>query len=190
MTPSTTDRPEMSTDEFEEIALRAPETVWLEFLRGKLKVKPARDGNGCETVAWLNRYFLERLPELRLYQMRGLRVGSRGADRIRPDGVLAPYRHYIGTGEWAEPDGVLMIVEVISRDVDQRTRVEKSQGYAAAGIPVFLLVDRDAHSVTVHSDPEDGVYRSLTTRPYGTEVELPDPVGITLPTEQLKAYAD
>ncbi|MEW1722358.1 Uma2 family endonuclease [Streptomyces sp. NPDC093109] len=35
----------------------------------------------------------------------------------------------------------------------------------------------------------DGVaYRSMTTRPFGAVVELPDPVGITLETEKLKDY--
>lgn len=38
-------------------------------------------------------------------------------------------------------------------------------------------------------DEFDGIYRSLTTRPYGTPVELPAPVGFTLETEKLKKFA-
>ncbi|SER50058.1 Putative restriction endonuclease [Streptomyces qinglanensis] len=48
-------------------------------------------------------------------------------------------------GEWADPAGVLMTVEVTSydSDTDRRDRQEKPAAYAAAGIPVCLLVDRD-----------------------------------------------
>lgn len=63
-------------------------------------------------------------------------------------------------------------------------------GYAAAGIPVYLLVDREACSVTVLTEPEKGTYRSATTRPFGAVVELPEPVGFALDTEKLKEYAD
>jgi Uma2 family endonuclease len=85
-----------------------------------------------------------------------------------------------------------MVVEVTSRDrdADRRDRIEKPDGYAAAGIPVYLLVDRDTDSVTVHCDPEGGIYRSLTTRAFGAAVELPDPVGFTLDTQKLKDFAD
>lgn len=85
-----------------------------------------------------------------------------------------------------------MAVEVTSRDTDtnRRDRIDKRDGYAAAGIPVHLLIDRDASSLTVHAEPEKGEYRSVTIRPFGAVVELPDPVGITLETEKLKDYAD
>ncbi len=98
----------------------------------------------------------------------------------------------MGKGEWAEADGVLMVVEVTShdRDADRRDRAEKPDGYAAAGIAVYVLVDRDQDSVTVYADPEGGVYRSATTRAFGALVELPDPVAITLETEKLKHFAD
>ncbi|WP_434976410.1 hypothetical protein [Streptomyces puniciscabiei] len=65
------------------------------------------------------------------------------------------------------------------------------RGYAAAGIPVHLLiVDRDSATVSVYSEPKDGRYLQCSTRPWGATVELPPPVGITLDTEKLKDYAD
>ncbi|MHA5052748.1 hypothetical protein [Streptomyces sp. SD15] len=44
--------------------------------------------------------------------------------------------------------------------------------------------------MTVCADPEGGAYRSLTTRAFGSMMELPDPVGFTLDTEKLKDFAD
>lgn len=192
MTPRTTDRPQMSVDEFEELARRAPEMVRLEFISGKVQVKSVRDGNHGEIVKWLQKRCMQFRPELWLYAEQGLCVDMYRKGRARPDGALAPDDYFVGQGEWSGAEGVLMAVEVTSRDADteQRDRVEKRDGYAAAGIPVYLLVDRDVSSLTVHAEPEKGEYRSVTIRPFGAVVELPDPVGITLETEKLKDYAD
>jgi Uma2 family endonuclease len=193
MTPKTTaDRPEMLVEEFEQIARTAPETVRLEFINGKIEVKAVPDGNHDEIVMWLLRRCMQHRPELALYPERGLRIETYRKGRARPDGTLAPKGHFAGHGEWADPDGVLMTVEVTSHDPDtgRRDRHEKRDGYAAAGIPVYLLIDREDLSVTVFSEPEDGKYRSITSRPFGADIELPAPVAITLHTEKLKDYAD
>jgi len=68
-------------------------------------------------------------------------------------------------------------------------RGAKADGYAAAGIPVHLLVDRDGHELVVHSHPERGRYRDVhRTAGLGEELLLPEPVGVRLDTEALKAY--
>ncbi|AQU67322.1 Uma2 family endonuclease [Streptomyces niveus] len=192
MTPRTTDRPQMSVEEFEELARRAPEMVRLEFINGKVRVKPVPDGNHGEMVMWLLKQCMRQRPELSLYPEQGLKVEAYRKGRARPDGVLAPEENFVGQGEWVEPAGVLMAVQVTSRDTDtnRRDRVEKPYGYAAAGIPLHLLGDRDARSLTVHAEPKNGEYRSMSTYDFGEVVRLPDPVGITLETEKLKDYAD
>ena len=58
----------------------------------------------------------------------------------------------------------------------------KTHAYAACGVGVYLLVDRDDDSVTVHSDPTGDRYRSILTLGYGHTVELPG-IGITLNTD-------
>jgi Uma2 family endonuclease len=190
MTP-TADRPQLLVEDFEQLAHTAPETVTLELINGKLEVKPVPDGDHGEIIMWLLMQCMQQRPELALYPEQGLKTDRYRKGRARPDGALAPRGYFVGQGEWTDPDGVLMTVEVTSHDGDtnRRDRVEKCDGYAAAGIPVYLLVDRDECTVTVHAEPEGGKYRSRTTRPYGAVVELPEPVGITLETEKLKYYA-
>lgn len=192
VTPSTADRPQMLVEEFEELARHAPESARLEFLNGRIGVKPMPDGNHAQIVAWLLKRCMQYRPELFLFPEQGLQIQAYRKGRARPGGALAPEEYFAGKGEWAEPAGVLMVVEVTShdRDADRRDRIEKPDGYAAADIPVYLLVDRDTDSVTVHCDPEGGVYRSLTTRAFGAVIELPDPVGFTLDTQKLKDFAD
>jgi Uma2 family endonuclease len=182
----------MSIDEFEELARRAPENVRLEFINGKVQVKPVPDGTHGTIVMWLLKRCMQQRPDLELYMEQGLKVEAYRNGRARPDGALVPEEHFLGQGEWADPAGVLMTVEVTSRDhdTDRRDRIEKPDCYASAGIPIYLLIDRDECTVTVHFEPKDGSYRSRTSRPFGAVMELPQPVGITLETEKLKDYAD
>ncbi|MFE3579906.1 Uma2 family endonuclease [Streptomyces vinaceus] len=177
----------MTLDEFETLEHGAPETVTLEFIGGRLAVKPARDGDHGTIVMSVLRQCMEQRPELGLYTGRGLVVEPDRAGRVRADGALAPLGTFAGHGEWSHPAGVLMVLEVTSRDpvANQRIRSQKRDGYAAAGIPVFLLIDRDQDTLTVHSEPEGGTYRLDPAFPYGAAVEVPAPVGITLDTRPL-----
>ncbi|MFI9239222.1 Uma2 family endonuclease [Streptomyces sp. NPDC053079] len=192
MTPRMTAQPLLSIEEFEELAHRAPETVRLEFINGKVEVKPVPDGNHGTVAVWLAKQCMQQRPDLSLYQEQGLKVEAYRKGRARPDGALVPDDHFAGQGEWAEPDGVLMAVEITSHDSDtnRRDRLEKRDGYAAADIPVYLLVDREQCVVIVHTEPKQGGYRSVITRSFGEKVEIPAPVGLVLETEKLKDYVD
>ncbi|MFI8099614.1 Uma2 family endonuclease [Streptomyces sp. NPDC086023] len=178
------DTAQMPVEDFEELAHTAPETVQIEFINGKLEVRPPTDGTHGEIVRWLVRLCFELRPDLGLYQTLGLVTERSRTGRYRPAGVLA------GSGEWAAPDGALMTVEVSPHRParDRRDFREKRDGYAAAGIPVYLLVDRAAQELIVYAEPARGKYAQLTTYPYGAQVKLPSPVAITLDTEKLKDY--
>ncbi|MFG2822115.1 Uma2 family endonuclease [Kitasatospora sp. NPDC048365] len=192
MAVMTTDRPQMTLEAFEAIAITAErEDVTLEFINGRVGVKPVPDGDHGEIIMWLLERCLQQRPDLRLHPEQGLRVETYRSGLARPDGSLVPRRTFAGQGEWSDPSGVLMVVEITSfdPDTDRRDRVEKPVAYAQSAIPVYLLVDRDADAITVHSEPEDGRYRSVVTLSYGHTVVLPEPVNITLDTDELKDFA-
>ncbi|MEU3753836.1 hypothetical protein AB0H17_13880 [Streptomyces olivoreticuli] len=67
----------LSTEEFEELARAAPETVWLELIGGKLEVKPALDGDRGTIVMWLLEQCMQQRAELRLYPQQGLQTEKR-----------------------------------------------------------------------------------------------------------------
>jgi hypothetical protein len=135
---------------------------------------------------------MQHRPDLGLYVEQGLAVERYRRGRARPDGCVARRGSFSGQGEWSDPATVLMTVEVTScdADTDDRDRKEKPQAYADAGIPVHLLVDRDACAVTVYSDPapDGGGYQERHTAAFGVTVALPAPVGFALDTEELKNY--
>ncbi|WP_371791400.1 Uma2 family endonuclease [Streptomyces sp. NBC_01471] len=183
----------LTQEVFEELArhaIRTDEAVRLEFVNGTLGVKAVPDGDHGRIIEWLTRLCMQADPRLWLYPEQGLRIESYRRGNARPDGTLAPSGTFVGQGEWASADGVLMVVEVTSNDADtdRRDRVEKPRAYAETEIPVYLLIDRDAGEVKVHSQPDGVRYEQVVTVPFGKSVELPGPVGIELDTEPLTAW--
>ncbi|MFI1930846.1 Uma2 family endonuclease [Streptomyces sp. NPDC020330] len=183
----------LTQDVFEELArsaIRAEEALRLEFVNGKLGVKAVPDGDHGRIVAWLTQICMQSDPSRWLFGEQGLRIESYRKGNARPDASLAPIDAFVGQGEWASPDDVLMVVEVTSydEDTDRRDRVEKPRAYAETGIPVYLLIDRDSCEVKVHSEPDGVRYERVVTVPYGKTVTLPGPVGIELDTEPLKNW--
>ncbi|MCA1219558.1 Uma2 family endonuclease [Streptomyces sp. 8L] len=150
------------------------------------------DGDHGEILLWLQTVCLRCRPGLGLYVNQGLRVGRRRDERARPHACLARRGSFSGQGEWGDPARVLMTVEVTSYDADTdgRDRKEKPLAYAEAGVPVHLLVDRDARAVTVFSDPrpDGGGYGDRHTVSFGMRVSLPGPVGVELDTGELTNY--
>ncbi|CAM5234058.1 Uma2 family endonuclease OS=Streptomyces alboniger OX=132473 GN=CP975_21930 PE=4 SV=1 [Streptomyces alboniger] len=189
-----TDRPQMLVTEFEEIArsaARIAEGARLEFIQGHIRGKAVPDGDHGRVIQWLTRICMQHRPDLWLDPGQGLVVETYREGRARPDGSLAPGDAFVGQGEWADPAPVLMVVEITSydSDTDQRDRVEKPRAYAETGIPVYLLIVRETCEIKVHGQPDGVRYEQVMTLPFGKDVTLPDPVGITLDTEPLKAWA-
>lgn len=185
----------MTVEEFEKIAKFAAaesDAVRFEFIDGRIGDKGVTDGKHGAIIMWLVRQCMQARPDLDLNPTQGLKVETYRKGRARPDGSLAPIDHFVGQGEWADPEGVVMTVEITSydSDTDRRDRQEKPPAYAAAGIPVHLLIDRDDCTVTVFKDPQPDVggYREKCTLKFGAKITLPDPVGVVLDTEILKQY--
>ncbi|MER5560871.1 Uma2 family endonuclease [Streptomyces sp. NPDC002506] len=190
---ATTDRPHMLTEDFEavaRIAAREVEGMRLEFLDGIVRSKAMPDGDHGRIIQWLTRICLQYRPELWLHPGQGIKAQQYRAGRAIPDAALAPSEAFVGQGDWVDPEAVLMAVEVTSweSDTHRRDHVEKPRAYAETGIPVYLLIDRAKCEVSVYSQPNGSRYESVHIVPYGTDIALPDPVGITLRTEQLKDW--
>ncbi|MFI5521552.1 Uma2 family endonuclease [Streptomyces platensis] len=164
----------------------------LEFIDGKIRSKAVPGRDHGRIMEWLTRICVQARPELWLCPDQGLRVQAHRGGRACPDGELVPKGAFEGQGAWADPEPVLMVVAVTSHDADtdQRDRVEKPRAYAETGIPLYLLVDRKACQVSVHSEPDGGRYEVMHTVSYGKKIHLPDPVGITLEIEQLKDWVN
>jgi Uma2 family endonuclease len=97
---------------------------------------------------------------------------------------------------------VELVVEVTSRSnaasdrqPDRKRKVgTKWSGYAHAGIPYYLLVDRDpktcATALYANPDTRAGTYVELQTWAFGESIRLPRPFGFEISTEQWDHWDD
>ncbi|MEW9527091.1 Uma2 family endonuclease [Microbispora sp. NPDC049125] len=108
--------------------------------------------------------------------------GSR--EPVEPDFVLAPK----DCPRWGEREllssGLKLVAEVVSRGSAQDDREKKPVMYARGGVPVMVLVDPLATppTVTVYSEPKEGLYQMSATATFGREVLVPHPIDFTLDT--------
>ncbi|GAA2497954.1 Uma2 family endonuclease [Streptomyces thermolineatus] len=172
------------------LALDTPQGFRAELIEGDIVVTPPPDGDHEDCIGLLLSQVLRRsATEMQFSGNKGLTVppgGPSPRNHVIPDGTFAPMerRLFRGAEPWMPCDGVELVVEVTSSR-PERDRTAKRRCYAHGGIPLYLLVDRDAQNVTLFSDPEGGDYRQVCTVPFGKELELPAPFSFALDTSGL-----
>lgn len=181
-----------------EVVLRAweeldlPEGWRAEIIEGDITIMtpPSLEHS---RIVWLINKSLTReilregseLGDAEVHQAVDVQIPSRTSAFI-PDLMVLPYPVTQYSTESPVSDA-LLVVEVTSKSTAERDRKPKLWGYAHAGIPLYLLVDRwdpqtGKGEVTLYSAPENGRYTSSTQVPFGKEIHLPEPFDLTIDT--------
>lgn len=169
------------------LALDTPEGFRAELIEGDIVVTPPTDGDHEDYISQIVRQVMKRSrTDMDFSGYKGLKLPSVGlnpADHVIPDGTFAPYhlRLFRGAEPWMPCEGVALVVEVTSGR-PQRDREDTRCAYARGGIPLYLLVDRQASSLTLFSQPEGADYREHCTVLFGKPLSLPDPFAFDLET--------
>ncbi|MFF5160025.1 Uma2 family endonuclease [Streptomyces sp. NPDC000348] len=169
------------------LALDTPEGFRAELIEGEIVVTPPPDGDHEDYIGLIVTQVIKgSRTDMQFSGNKGLKLKSGGAcpkDHAIPDGTFAPTarRLYRGADPWMPCDGVAMVLEVTSAK-PKADREAKRRCYARGGIPLYLLVDREASSITLFSTPERDDYRENCTRPLGKPLSLPDPFAFDLDT--------
>ena len=181
-----------------EVVLRAweeldlPEGWRAEIIEGAISIMTPPKDEHARIIALINKWIIKEtlregsaLGEAEVHQNIDVRVPMRSGLYI-PDLVVLPGSIMMRSSEHSAEDA-LLLVEVTSRSTAKMDRKPKLWGYAHAGVPLYLLVDRwDPDSgggeITIFSDPENGRYTSSTKVPFGKEIHLPEPFDLTLDT--------
>jgi len=169
------------------LAFDPPEGYRAELIDGEIVVTPPPDGNHQLDIWWV----LDQIRRSSSTRMQdsgnsGLIVPSQeipGAGRVIPDAVVAPAELDVfrNAPSYMLPDGIELVLEVTSSrpDLDRNAR---RRAYARAGIPLYLLVDREHRRVTLYSAPAHGDYSRTCTAVFGDKLELPKPFDFALDT--------
>ncbi|WP_433663717.1 Uma2 family endonuclease [Nocardia sp. CA-128927] len=170
--------------EFEVLERASSEEVDVELINGRIYVVPVPDGEHAEFTSIIGDQIRDHCPEWRLYAEVGARIPAYRESRARVDGAVAPRGYFRDQPSWADPSGVLMIVEITSgRERDAEVdRIEKRDAYAQAHIPAYLLIDRHRAEMRIYWEPMNGEYRHTATAKFGASLRLPKPFEFDLET--------
>jgi Uma2 family endonuclease len=167
------------------LALDTPEGFRAELIEGEIVVTPPPDGQHEHFITRLMKQVIRRSrTDMDFSGNKGLRLDKGGncpKDHVVPDGTFAPAHLdlYLDARPWMPSDGVAMVLEVTSTK-PRTDREAKRHCYARAGIPLYLLVDRDASSVTLFGAPRNDDYREHCAVPFGKSLALPEPFAFDL----------
>jgi Uma2 family endonuclease len=154
-----------------------------ELVGGEIIVSPPSDGQH-ETIVVAVDDWVRDVHGLRLH--RNLTLISPEGEYV-PDGIAAPQGAFAGRDWHSKPDGVVMVLEVTSggrwdRKRAERDRGPKRRGYAAADIPLYLLIDRQDGKATIFSEPRGDDFTHSASVSLGEDLPLPAPLEGVLPT--------
>ncbi|MDT0377965.1 Uma2 family endonuclease [Streptomyces sp. DSM 42041] len=170
---------------FDSISTAAPEGWRVELIEGEIHVTPPANGEHEEIVSELTGQVRDQRRKLGRYTGLGLNVpGASVTGKVIPDLVVAPKGAFVDQEEYHDPAPVLLVGEVTSTSTAEKDRAGKLRGYAAAGVPLYLLVDRQAGTVRVYSEPLDGRYTHLEETAFAKTLTLPEPLAIELDTSE------
>jgi Uma2 family endonuclease len=172
------------------LSLETPEGYRAQLIDGEIVVTPPPGGNHEHCISLiLEQVFASSATRMHVSGHKGLIVPAvAGQNMVIPDLTFAPKELdlFLDAPSWMRPSGVAMVVEVTS-SVPDHDRNAKRRSYAAARIPLYLLVGRDEKTVSLFSGPVRDSYVNTATVPFGDSLQLPEPFSFTLETDGFAA---
>lgn len=181
----------VTSDYLHKIIEDLPDTLRAEIIEGEIILNAATPFFRHAFVLSHLREAVGRVEGLIALEMTTVSLPATG-DEFIPD--LAYYSiEDIDLDTWvAQPNSLVMAVEVLSGKDNsaaaRRDRKYKACGYAASGVPLYLLIDQARKSVVLHSTPKYNAdakqerYSTLSQVSYGAPLDLPAPFNLTLDT--------
>jgi Uma2 family endonuclease len=172
-------------DTFERVSATVPEGWRVELIEGEIHVMPPANSEHEEIISELTGQVRDHRKDLTRFTNIGLKIpGASMSGKVIPDVVIAPKRSYPFEAEYYDPSPVVLVAEVTSRSTGDRDRGAKLRGYARAGIPAYLLIDRAAGIVTLYTQPRGERYAIKAEVEISQVITLPEPLGFDLDTSE------
>ncbi|WP_030238576.1 MULTISPECIES: Uma2 family endonuclease [unclassified Streptomyces] len=169
------------------VELDTPEGFRAELVEGEFVLTSLPDGHHEHCISRIVNQLHQRCDfDVQFSGNKGLKLKNavgQPQDHVIPDGTVvarAP-QLFRGAPPWMPSAGVTMVLEVTFTrpEID---RGAKRRCYARGGIPLYLLVDRDASATTLFTEPEKGDYLRSHTTAFGGPLTLPEPFAFDLDT--------
>ncbi|MFD0316920.1 Uma2 family endonuclease [Streptomyces flavalbus] len=167
-----------------------PEGSKVEIIEGIITASPSPATRHNLIADRLQRRLYSVIPDdWGIFQTLSIAVPSRLGMFI-PDLVVAPVALCDQAENHVPASLAELVVEITSKSNARHDRISKPAAYAAAGIPLYLLIDRwapEGATATLYGDPKDDVYRPLSTAKFGEPIKLPAPFDLVIDTSEFPA---
>ncbi|HEX5401967.1 MAG TPA: Uma2 family endonuclease [Pseudonocardiaceae bacterium] len=159
-----------------------PEGYKAEVIGGTIVVSPSPSRRHGLIHAELQAQFNPLLPaRLAVTNTITLEMSATG-ERYIPD-LLITSKVALRSDDWLLDAGdAELVAEFVSPHNAGHDRVTKVRGYAASGVPIYLLVDPLEQAVTLFSEPAGDSYQQVHRVPFGASIALPEPYSGKLDT--------
>ncbi|MFJ5552009.1 Uma2 family endonuclease [Streptomyces sp. NPDC093225] len=162
-----------------------PEGCKVEIIGGIITVAPPPVNAHNYIAERVHRRLYSVVPDdWGVYETLNVAVPSKSGIYI-PDLAVAPHGVLLGGDDFVAAEAAELAVEVTSKSNAVNDRVAKLNGYAAAGVPLYLLIDPHAPggpTIHLYGEPQGGVYRVLWAGKFGETVKLPEPFNLDIDT--------
>lgn len=169
-----------TADDLDKLPNLPPHT---ELIDGSLVFMSPQTRFHTRTMRLLENALLDQAPE-HLEAIREMTVKLDGRNRPEPDVLVVPVVADTGPRQtWFNPEDVILAVEVVSADSQDRDREVKPRKYARAGIRHFWRVEEDDGLPVVYVyelDPATRTYAHTGIHHKQLKVDLPFPLDIDL----------
>ncbi|WP_432147441.1 Uma2 family endonuclease [Streptomyces sp. bgisy029] len=163
---------ELTLDEMFEWLEPTPEGFKVEIVEGTVHMSPQRDTH-WEIIRRIVRALEDRFG-MDVRALSDVRIDFGDGNGFAPDIVkLFDKAAKDSRGRWL-PEHVEFVGEVISKGTAAADYGPKKDAYAAAGVPLFLIVDPYVGRCLLHSEPKDGGYHKKLVVDFGLDVDLTD----------------
>ncbi|WP_255955133.1 Uma2 family endonuclease [Streptomyces odontomachi] len=166
-----------------------PEGCTVEIIEGIVTVVPPPSNVHNLIADLVHRSLYNVIPvDWGVFQTLGTAVISRRGLFI-PDIAVAPKAALLDAeSEYYIPAAAAeLVVEITSKSNAAADRITKTAGYAAAGVPFYLLIDAwspGGPTVTLYQEPVGEVYRVHHAVKFGDTISIPKPIGLDLDTSE------
>ncbi|WP_407287056.1 Uma2 family endonuclease [Streptomyces sp. BP-8] len=169
------------------LALEPPEGLRAELIEGEIVLSPSPDNRHERFISRITQQILAKSETAMDFSgNKGVEMPRGGLcpkNYVIPDAVFVPYEADIFDlpGNWIPNSAVALVIEVTSSR-PRGDRVTKRHCYARAGIPLYLLVDREKSTMTLFSEPAGEDYTGIHRSPFGKPVPIQAPFSFDLDT--------
>lgn len=154
-----------------------------ELIDGSLVFMSPQTKFRMRTVRLLENALLDQAPDdLDVFREFSIRLNRR--NRPEPDVLVVPLGADTGPNDtWLRPEDVILAVEVVSEESEDRDREVKPRKYAAAGVRHFWRVEQNEGLPVVYVyelDPALGAYVATGIHHSRLKLDAPFPIDVDL----------